>query len=169
MLDVVFTYGGLKPLGFAPVQPFGAYPWQPYVQLGDGHWPTPGMHQVAAPSTALSRGSLLLLSQLSINSNYMVGHTALGLGRVTQSLYLPYMMGRESSVPGLVPSDDTVDSESAVDSKAGDFGMMIWYQVDELINTWSAEWFVAHSHIYPGFRSKVSSVTYFPLELGCED
>ena len=23
---------------------------------GDGHWPTPGMHRVAAPSTAVSRG-----------------------------------------------------------------------------------------------------------------
>ena len=45
-----------QPLGFAPLQPFGAYPWQVYMQPGDGHWPTPGMHRVAAPFTALSRG-----------------------------------------------------------------------------------------------------------------
>ena len=36
-----------------------------------------GMHQVVASSTALSRGSLLLLNQLpSSHSNYMVEHTA---------------------------------------------------------------------------------------------
>ena len=28
--------------------------------------------------------------------------------------------------------------------------------------------FVAHSHIYPGFIGKVSSLTHFSLELGCE-
>ena len=35
-LDAIFTY--------APWQPFGVYPWQAYVQPGDGHWSTPGMH-----------------------------------------------------------------------------------------------------------------------------
>ena len=53
-LDVVFTYGA-QPLGFAPLQPFGYYPWQAYVQPGEGHWSTPGMHQVAAPSATLGR------------------------------------------------------------------------------------------------------------------
>ena len=61
-----------------------------------------------------------------------------------------------------------VNSESVMGIKPGDSGVVIGYQVDELINTWSAEWFVAHSHIYPGFTSKVSSLTYFPLQLGCE-
>ena len=72
-------------LGFAPLQPFGVYPWQAYVQSGDGHWSTPGMHRVAAPSTTLGRGSLLLLIQLFPNHPiYLVGHTALGaLWRVT--------------------------------------------------------------------------------------
>ena len=46
---------------------------------------------------------------------------------------------------------------------------MIGYQVDEFTHTWSAEWFVVHSHIYPGFIGKVSSLMHFPLELGCED
>ena len=35
--------------------------------------------------------------------------------------------------------------------------------------TWSAEQFVAHSHIYPGLTGKVLSLTHFPLELGYED
>ena len=67
MLDAIFTHG-VQLLGFVPLQPFGAYPWQAYVQPGDGHWvmvTTPGMHQVAAPSIALSRSSLLVLNQLS--------------------------------------------------------------------------------------------------------
>ena len=47
--------------------------------------------------------------------------------------------------------------------------MVIGYQVDEFTHTWSAEWFVAHSHIYAGFTVKVSSLTHFLLEPGCED
>ena len=43
-----------QPLGFAPLQPFWVYPWQTYVQPGDGHWSMPGMHRVAAPSATLS-------------------------------------------------------------------------------------------------------------------
>ena len=90
--DVCF----LHPLRFAPLQPFGAYPSQAYVQPGDGHWPTSGMHRVATPSTALSRGSLLLLNQLSSShSSYMVGHTAFGASQiVTQSLHCPCMVDR---------------------------------------------------------------------------
>ena len=91
-----------------------------------------------------------------------------GLSRVTQSLCLPYMMGRVF-FPGLVPSDDTFDFESVVGIKPSDSGMVIGYQVNEFTCTWSAEWFVAHSHIYPGFTGKVSSLTHFPLEPGCED
>ena len=34
---------GAQPLGFAPLQPLGVYPWQAYVQPGDHHWPTPSM------------------------------------------------------------------------------------------------------------------------------
>ena len=67
---------GAQLLGFAPLQPFGVYPWQAYVQPGDGHQSTPGMHRVAAPSATLGRGSLLLLIQLF--PNHLVGHTALG-------------------------------------------------------------------------------------------
>ena len=65
--------------GFAPPQPYRAYPFQAYVPHGDGLWPMPGVHQVAASSTALSRGNLMLLRQLSTSQpNSMLGHTALG-------------------------------------------------------------------------------------------
>ena len=75
---------GAQPLGFAPLQPFEVYPWQAYLQPGDGYQSMPGMHRVNAPSTTLSRGSLLLLSLLFPNHPInMVGHTALGLGKIT--------------------------------------------------------------------------------------
>ena len=67
---------GAQLLGFVPLQPFGVYPWQAYVQPGDGHQSMPGMHRVVAPSATLGRGSLLLLIQLILN--HLVGHTALG-------------------------------------------------------------------------------------------
>ena len=162
---------GAQPLGFAPLQPLGVYPWQAYVQPGDGHWPTPSMHRVAAPSTTLSRGSLLLLSLLfpAIPSIWW-GIQLWGLAG-SHLIPLPSLHGGEGcSFPGLVPSiDDTVNSESAMGIKPGDSGVVIGYQVDEFTHTWSAEQFVAHSHIYPGFTGKVSSLTHFPLEPGCED
>ena len=77
--------------------------------------------------------------------------------------------GEGSSLPGLVPSDDVVNSASVMGIKPGDSGVVIGYQVDEFTRTWSAEQFVARSHIYPGFTGKVSSLTHYPLEPGCED
>ena len=61
------------------------------------------------------------------------------------------------------------ESESVMGIKPGDSGVVIGYQVDEFTHAWSTEWSVAHSHIYPGFTGKVSSLTHFPLDLGCED
>ena len=89
------SFSGFAPLGFVPLQPLGVYLWQAYVQPGDGHCP----HQVcrlAAPSTTLSRGSLLLLSQLfPSHPFYMVWHIDLGAWqRFTQSLHLLYLVGR---------------------------------------------------------------------------
>ena len=78
-------------------------------------------------------------------------------------------MGRGIFFPGLVPSDDMADSESVMGIKPDDSSVVIGYQVDEITHTWSAEQFVAHSHIYPGFTGKVSSLTHFPLEPGCEN
>ena len=94
--------------------------WMPYSPMGLHHWGlhycnpldiTHGRHMCnlvmvigpclvyiewLLPSTTLSRESLLLLSQLFSNYPiYMVGHTALAAQqRVTQSLCLPYLMGR---------------------------------------------------------------------------
>ena len=62
-----------------------------------------------------------------------------------------------------------VDSESVMGVKPGDSSVVIGYQVDEFTHTWSEGQFVAHSHIYPGFTGKVSSLTHFLLEPGCED
>ena len=75
--------------------------------------------------------------------------------------------GEGSSFLGLVLPNDMVDSESAVGIKPGDSGVVIGYQVDEFTCTCSAKWFVACSQIYSGFTGKVSSLTHFPMELGC--
>ena len=94
------------------------------------------------------------------------------LGGSTESHPIPLPSlhdGEGSSFLGLVPSDDAVDSDSLMGIKPGDSGVVIGHQVDEFTHTQSAEQFVAHSHIYPGFTCKVSSLTHFPLEPGCED
>ena len=76
---MLYSPMGAQLLGFAPLQPFGVYPWQAYVHPGGGHQSTRGMHRVAAPSATFIRGSLLLLIQLCPNHPiYLVGHTALG-------------------------------------------------------------------------------------------
>ena len=146
------------PLGLSPLQPFGAYPWQEYVQPGDGHQPTPGMHRVAAASTTLSMGEPTATQSAVPQSSLLYGWTySFGGLADSQSIPLPFLHGGEgSSFLGLVPSNDTVDSESAMGIKPDDSSVVIGYQVDEFTHTWSAEWFVAHSHIYLGFIGKVS-------------
>ena len=74
---MLYSPMGAQPLGFSPLQPFGVYPWQAYVQSGDGHQSTPDVYKVAAPSATFGRESLLLLS-CSQPSHLYVGHTALG-------------------------------------------------------------------------------------------
>ena len=111
----------------------------------------------------------MLLHKLFPSPIYMVGHTALGAWQ-SHPIPVPSLHGGEgSSFPGLVPTNDTVNSESVVGIKPGDSGVVIGYQVDEFTSTWSAETFVAHSNIFPGFTGKVSLLTHFPLEPGCED
>ena len=89
--------------------------------------------------------------------------------RVTQSLHLPYMVERGLLFQVEFPSSDMVNFESVMGIKPGDCGVVIGYQVDEFTHTWSGEQYVAHSHIYPGFTGKLTSLTHFPLEPGCED
>ena len=126
------------------------------------------MHSVAVPSVTLVRGepsaTHLALSQ-PIGGVYSLGDSI-------ESHLIPQPSlhdGEASSFPGLVPSDDVVNSDSVMSIKPGDSGVVIGYQVNEFTHTWSVEQFVAHSHIYPGFTAKVSSLTHFPLEPGCED
>ena len=143
---------GAQPLGFVPLQPLGVYPWQAYMQPGDGHWPTPSMHRVAVPSTTLSGGESSATQSPVPQPSHLHGgaYSFGGWQRVTQSLCLPYMVGRGSTFPGFVPSDDTVNSESVMAIKPGDSGVVIGYQVEEFTCTPGlGEWFGAHYHIYP--------------------
>ena len=159
---------GAQPLGIAPWQPFGVYPWQAYVQPGDGHWSTPGMHRVAAPTATLGR------------VEPSASHSA-----VPQPICGVYSIGG-SLESHLIPLPSLHDGEGLLFQvwchqmmwlilillwalKPGDSSVVIGYQVDEFTHTWSAEWFVACSHIYLGFTGKVSSLTHFPLGPGCED
>ena len=121
---------GAQPLGFAPLQPFGVYPWQAYVQPGDGHQSTPGMHRVAAPSATLGRGEPSAIH--SAVPQPTGGAYSLG-GSVESHLIPPPSLhdGEGSSFPGLVPSDDAVNSESVMGVNPGDSGVVIGYQVDE--------------------------------------
>ena len=141
------------------------------MQPGDGHWSMPGMHRVAVPSATLGRGEPSATQSAVPQPSHLYGGAySLGGSLESHSIPLPSLNdGEGSSFPGLVPSDDMVNSESVMGIKPGDSGMVIGYQVDEFTHTWSAEWFVACSHIYPGFTGKVSSLTHFPLEPESED
>ena len=138
------------------------------MQPGDGHQSTPGMHRVAAPTATLGRVEPSATHSVVPPANWW------GIqpwGSIESHLIpLPSLHDWEgSSFPDLVPSDDVVDPDSVMGIKPGDSSVVIGYQVDEFTCTWSAEQFVACSHIYPGFTGKVSSLTHFPLEPGCED
>ena len=89
---------GAQPLGFVPLQLFVVYPWQAYVQPGDGHWSMPGMHRVAAPFATLGRlEPFATQSAVPQPSHLYSGAYSLGVQqRVTQSLCLLYMMERVS-------------------------------------------------------------------------
>ena len=144
---MLYSHMGPQPLGFATLQPFGAYPWQAYVLPGNGHWPTPGMHRVAAPCTALSRGEPSA-AQSAVIQSFQLYDGAYSFGGLAEShqIHPPFLHGGEvSSIPGLVPSNDTGDSESAMGIKPGDSGVVIGYHVDAFTHTWSAEQFIAHS------------------------
>ena len=118
---------------------------------------------MAAPSATLGRGEPSA-TQSAVPQPFG-GVYSLGGSIGSHLIPLPSLCdGEGSSFPGLVPSDDVVNSDSVMGIKPGDSGVVIGYQVDEFTCTWSAEQFVAHSHIYPGFTGEVSSLTHFPLE-----
>ena len=125
------------------------------------------MHRVAAPSATLGRGSFCY--SFSCAPTIWWGIQPWGLCRESPDPLPSLCDGEGSSSPGLVPSDDTVNSDSVLVVKPGDSSVVIGYQGDEFTCTWSAEQFVACSHIYPWFTGKVASLTHVPLEPGCED
>ena len=123
----------VQPLGFAPLQRFGVYPWQAYMQPGDGHPSTPGMHRLAAPSTTLDRGEPSATHSAVPQPSHLFGG-AYNLWGLEESHLIPLPSlhdGEGSSFPGLVPSDDEVDSESVMGIKPGDSSVVIGYQIDE--------------------------------------
>ena len=165
-----YSHLGAQLLGFTSLQPLSLYPWQAYVQHGDGHQPTPGMCRVATTSTMLNRGEPYATPSAVSQPSHLYGGAYNFWGMAEHPILPPSLHGGEgSSFPGLVPSNDSVYSESVMGIKPGESGVMIGYQVDEFTHTCSAEQFVACSHIYPGITGKVSSLTHFPLESGCED
>ena len=63
---------------------------------------------------------------------------AYSLGGLAESHLIPLPSlhdGEGFSFPGLVPSDDMVNSESVMGIKPGDSGVVIGYQVDEFTHT----------------------------------
>ena len=65
--------------------------------------------------------------------------------------------------PGSIPPGDTVNSESVVGFKPGDYSVLFGYQVDEFTCSWPVEHFIAWSHIYLSFTVKMSTLTHFHL------
>ena len=99
----------------------------------------------------------------------MIGHTAFGCMAESHMITLPSLHDGEGSFPGCVPPNDLFNTVSVVDIKPGDFGVVIGYQVGTFTHTWLVKHFVAELHMYPGFIGKVSTLTHFPHEPGCED
>ena len=92
------------------------------MQLGDGHQSMPGMCRVAVPSTALSRGQPSATQSAVPQPSHLYGRAYI-LGVLTESHLIPLPSqhdGEGSSFPGLVPSDDMVNSESVMGVKPGD-------------------------------------------------
>ena len=100
------------------------------MQPGEGHWPTPGMYRLAAPSTTLSRGALCYSSAVSQPSHLYGGPYSFGDLAESHLIPPPSLHGGEgSSFPGLVPSVNMANFESAMGIKPGDSGVVFGYQV----------------------------------------
>ena len=122
------------------------------------------------PPTASNRGALCYSVKCPPAIPAICRGIQLGGLEESHLIPLPSPHSEErSSFPGLVPSYDTVNSKSVVRTKPGDYSVVIGYQVDEFSHTCLVENFVIHSHIYPCFCGKLSSLTHFPLEPGCEE
>ena len=58
------------------------------MQPGDGHWPTPGMHRVTAPSTTLSRGEPSAAPSAVLQSSHLYGG-AYSFGGLAENHLIP--------------------------------------------------------------------------------
>ena len=100
---------------------------------------------MAAPLTALNRRELHAIHSavpqpiLSI----WLGYTTWGLSKesLNPSTFITWWGGIFFS--GSVPPDSMMNSESVVNIKASDPGVVIGYQVGTFTHTWSAESFIA--------------------------
>ena len=113
-----------------------------------------GVDQIANPPNALIRGNLKLLNQLSSSQPLNPYCDAYSLwGSVESHLILPPLIQCWGfSLPGFVPPDVLVISESVVGIKPGDSCVVIGYQDDDFTHTLSAEHFLGQLHIHPGFK-----------------
>ena len=104
------------------------------MQPGDGHQPTPGRHRIVAPSTAVSRREPSA-TQSAILQPFQLYGGAYSFGGLVESQpntsTFPAWWGG-SYFQGLIPSDDTVISESAEGIKPV---VVIRNQVDEFTHT----------------------------------
>ena len=92
------------------------------MQPGGGHQFMPGMHRVAAPSATFSRGEPSATQSAVPLPSHLYGG-AYSLGGMAESHLIPLPSlhdGEGSSFPSLVPSDDTVNSESVMGIKPDD-------------------------------------------------
>ena len=121
-----------------------------------GLWPTPGVHWWLLTSFLCTGGaSCYLVSCLGTWQSHLIPQH-------------PNMTGGSLLFKGL-HHPVTQSTLNLVGVKPGDSRMVIEHQDDEFTHTWLVECFVAWSHIYPWFRSKVSTVAHFWLEPGCDD
>ena len=133
-----------------------------------------GLHQectvwLLLPLPQVGSSLMLLFTVLSAIPPIWWGNTALG---TWQSHLMPPPSpydGYMSSFPDSAPPYNRFNSESVVEVKPGDSGVGIEYQPDEFDHTWLLEHFLVQSHIYPPFIGKMSTLTHFIHELGCED
>ena len=157
MLGTIFSKRA-QPLGFASLQPFEVYPWQAFASCW-WLWLLPPLLWVG--------GSLILLSWPPAIPTIWWGLQFQGLSRAIQSPHLPYMAGRgllfQVWLHPLAWLTLTV-----VGIQPGNSSLVIGYQVDEFSHACSAVWFLAHSHINPGFTGKVPFLNHFAPEQGCE-
>ena len=123
---------------------------------------------MAAPSATLGRGEPSATH--SGVPQPIGGVYSLGGSIESHPIPLPFLCdGEGSSFPGLVPSDDAVDSDSVMGVKPGDCGVVIGYQVDEFTCTCLQSSFCGPLPHLSWVHWQGVIINPFSLEPGCED